>query len=1095
MAEKIASLSRLSWMPDVNAKACYRCEKQFSSFRRKHHCRYCGLLFCAKCSKTNVILKNGVKLDRTCDKCLGVLTMPEIKNPQPLAQYPYFPKDNSVFIEEDQEDVITEPVNDTNIDLQYLFNDDIEYNVDNLELGDFANTEELENYLNFRCKENLKNAKAEDWAECLSMTIKDVVKNIKPSKKDAMNLNKYLRIVGFPVEDKCRFFKGIVFKRQLANKRMPSNIKNPRVLILIGSTGYFLGDKKIVALQKIIDQEDNYVKILVDLIKNHIRPDLILLENSMPFNILQELMKLGISVLLNVKKKILKLVSRLTSAKILNSINQSLYENSDYLGSCVEFWQQKIGNDTYCFFQANEGSNLCGSVLFNSLGVDKKVLKAIIMNLCVQYRSILLEKTLLSLFSIQKVNYEDFHSSGSSFVHVSTCRGKMCSRPKIHSIEYYSKNGKSLGDFIKYSLSNVLEKCENLCDKKLFDHKYYYYKNKGRVKITYSKQDEHFNSLQIYRECLVCSKKTQTQKLSDLAWKFSFNKFIDNFFHTGLLIHQTCSHSFYTKGKFVFALSNLSVNILYEKTNHYFIYRDLEYNPSIIQCLFEEKWKQLLDSGKSLLMELKPKKECFFNLSLYNFSEENCLEDGALINMAIRAVEQSFISVEDNYLSIKSQNPQDYLEVEYFKKQFFFHVSNLIIHLEGAMELLDNIETRKTLKDIEKGPLIFSVSKYYEIPCLLSKITDKFDLLKDKNFRYLQEGMSSFCNKDMKFAVNVEEEDSLSIIAYALSSNEYFDAMEDYEDNTEDICERIESDLLATKDEHFIFSDENYDYDGFSSDLQRESFREIYGDSISIKVVAYFYKQFHGMRYFYAGTHKDFLLSIAQARKEELRLGKSKAYFKNSVDERYIIKFIGERQFRMFTDFAPNYFRHYCKSKFHNMPSCLAKILGAFSIQIKNHTTNKTRQEYILINENLTYKQPKTISIYDLKGTINKRRKVQEGDEKTKMDLNYVEFTEGLPLILQAEDKKRLDAEIWNDTLFLSQQNIVDYSLLLILNIEKKVINYGIIDYMEQYTFERAIESKYKSVVGTEVPTIIYPKEYKNRFRQHMIQMYFMSVE
>jgi 1-phosphatidylinositol-3-phosphate 5-kinase len=177
------------------------------------------------------------------------------------------------------------------------------------------------------------------------------------------------------------------------------------------------------------------------------------------------------------------------------------------------------------------------------------------------------------------------------------------------------------------------------------------------------------------------------------------------------------------------------------------------------------------------------------------------------------------------------------------------------------------------------------------------------------------------------------------------------------------------------------------------------------------------------------------------------------------------------------------------------MPSCLAKILGAFSIQIKNHSTNKTRQEYILINENLTYKQPKTILIYDLKGTINKRRKVQEGDEKTKMDLNYVEFTEGLPIILQAEDKKRLDAEIWNDTLFLSQQNIVDYSLLLILNIEKKVINYGIIDYMEQYTFERAIESKYKSVVGTEIPTIIYPKEYKNRFRQHMIQMYFMSVE
>ena len=48
---------------------------------------------------------------------------------------------------------------------------------------------------------------------------------------------------------------------------------------------------------------------------------------------------------------------------------------------------------------------------------------------------------------------------------------------------------------------------------------------------------------------------------------------------------------------------------------------------------------------------------------------------------------------------------------------------------------------------------------------------------------------------------------------------------------------------------------------------------------------------------------------------------------------------------------------------------------------------------------------------------------------------------------------------------------------------------------MEQYTFERAIEIKYKSVIGTEAPTIVYPKEYKNRFRQHLIQLYFMSVE
>ncbi|OMJ94743.1 hypothetical protein SteCoe_2088 [Stentor coeruleus] len=1093
MAKKVIPLAKSNWMPDFNAKACYKCEKNFNSFRRRHHCRYCGLLFCASCSKSNVILKNGDKLDRICEKCLTVLTMPVTKNPLPLAQYPYFPKDNSIYQEEDPEDAATDTINDTNIDLQHLFND-IEYSHENPEQGDFASSEDIEAYLNARCKENLKDANAQDWTESLSHTIADVVKNIKLSKKDAMDLNKYLRIVRFPVEGKCRFFKGIVFKRLLASKWMPNKIRDPKIMILMGSTGYFLGEKNIVSMQKLIDQEKNFTKIFVDLIKNTIKPNVILLEKSMPYPIIEELSRIGIAVLLNVKKRTLKLVSRLTSAKILSSINQSFYQNTEFLGSCIEFWTQKIGSTVYCFFEANESSTQCGSVLFNPIEVDKKILKIIIMKLCVQYRSVLLEKNLLCLYSMQKVNYEEFHSSGSCFVYVSTCRGKMCSRPKIHRVEYYSKNGKSLGDFIKYSLTNALQKCENSCNKKIFNHTYYYFKGKGRVIITYSQIQCQFSTLQIYRECTVCSKKSETQKLSDLAWKFSFNKFIDNFFQMGHIEHQVCAHDFYKEGNFVFALANFSVNIYYEKTDQYSISRNTQYNSEIINSIFQDNWSNLLQSGKEFLLELKPMKDYLFKESFEKFNEKNCLEDGPIVNSAIRSIEESFMCVEENYNRIQCENPQDNLEIESFKKEFFFNISKLIINLEGSMNLLDIITERKS-SDLENQSLQYPVGLYHNLPCLLAPITNKFGLLNNKNYLYFKQGLPGFYHKDSRFSIQVDEEDSLSIIAHALSSHEYYDAMEEYDDGNEDVYEKIESDLLGAQDDHFMFNDENYDNGGFESELQKENFRSIYGDSVSVKVVAYFYKQFHGMRHYAVGTHSEFLLSISQAQKEEMHLGKSKALFKCSVDDRFIIKIIGERQFRMFTDFAPNYFRHTCKNKFYNMPSCLVKVLGAYYVQVKNHSTGKTRQEWVLINENLAYKQPKTCLIYDLKGTINKRRKVQEGDEKTKMDLNFVEYMKGLPIVLQANDKKFLDAEIWNDTLFLYQQNIIDYSILLIINTEKNLLNYGIIDYFEQYTFERAIESKYKSVVGSEIPTIIYPKEYKSRFRQHLIQIYFMSVE
>ncbi|KAI8341123.1 hypothetical protein BC941DRAFT_201221 [Chlamydoabsidia padenii] len=38
------------WMPDENCKECFECGAHFNFFRRKHHCRVCGQIFCGKCA-------------------------------------------------------------------------------------------------------------------------------------------------------------------------------------------------------------------------------------------------------------------------------------------------------------------------------------------------------------------------------------------------------------------------------------------------------------------------------------------------------------------------------------------------------------------------------------------------------------------------------------------------------------------------------------------------------------------------------------------------------------------------------------------------------------------------------------------------------------------------------------------------------------------------------------------------------------------------------------------------------------------------------------------------------------------------------------
>ena len=39
-----------TWIPDARVQRCFACNVQFSMFKRKHHCRSCGRIFCAACT-------------------------------------------------------------------------------------------------------------------------------------------------------------------------------------------------------------------------------------------------------------------------------------------------------------------------------------------------------------------------------------------------------------------------------------------------------------------------------------------------------------------------------------------------------------------------------------------------------------------------------------------------------------------------------------------------------------------------------------------------------------------------------------------------------------------------------------------------------------------------------------------------------------------------------------------------------------------------------------------------------------------------------------------------------------------------------------
>lgn len=244
------------------------------------------------------------------------------------------------------------------------------------------------------------------------------------------------------------------------------------------------------------------------------------------------------------------------------------------------------------------------------------------------------------------------------------------------------------------------------------------------------------------------------------------------------------------------------------------------------------------------------------------------------------------------------------------------------------------------------------------------------------------------------------------------------------------------------------------------------------------------------------------------------------------------------------------------KAFFHGLPTVLCKIVGVYQIGYHNRVTGRRTMEQVAVMQNIFYGR-KISKIFDLKGSLRgrftrqanlhkekrsnkkssqyrrsksdatsdsdsfssvdeddddtlstssggmERDDADKGDKTDKgatiptlLDGDFLEFTSGRPLPLTDRAKAVFHMSILNDTLFLSIINVLDYSILVGIDEEKKELVVGIIDFMRQYDILKQMERVGKSlpmVVGSEAPTIIQPPLYKARFTNAM-ERYFMTV-
>lgn len=80
------------------------------------------------------------------------------------------------------------------------------------------------------------------------------------------------------------------------------------------------------------------------------------------------------------------------------------------------------------------------------------------------------------------------------------------------------------------------------------------------------------------------------------------------------------------------------------------------------------------------------------------------------------------------------------------------------------------------------------------------------------------------------------------------------------------------------------------------------------------------------------------------------------------------------------------------------------------------------------------------------------------------------------------------------DCYFLSKNFIVDYSLVVMLDLSRKQVYLKIIDYLRNYDLMKDFESKFKKIKSNKDPTIIQPEDYRKRFMEK-IRSYFLVGE
>lgn len=183
---------------------------------------------------------------------------------------------------------------------------------------------------------------ADEWLDIITSLAWQAANFVKPdtSRGGSMDPGDYVKIKctasGNPQES--LFVKGVVCTKNIKHKRMTSQYKNPRLLILGGALEYQRSHNQLASIETLLQQEIDHLKMIVSRIEAR-RPNVLLVEKSVSPYAQEYLLAKEISLVSNVKRSVLERIARCTGAPITPSTDKI---STTRLGQCELFRLEKF---------------------------------------------------------------------------------------------------------------------------------------------------------------------------------------------------------------------------------------------------------------------------------------------------------------------------------------------------------------------------------------------------------------------------------------------------------------------------------------------------------------------------------------------------------------------------------------------------------------------------------------------------------------------------------------------------------------------------------------------------------------------------------